>query len=150
MSDTKNTKYWCHRFWEKTPKKVKQLLQSEILFSINDIDWSMVRKIINKQESFVFFSLCSTHCMSREEFDNDKEIKEQNVKMDMIWKKLITNAIINGTESLLEDFSCDYIDLIEDGMTFVERQHKVEYGVIDILAEDKNGVKCVIELKFHL
>lgn len=67
--------------------------------------------------------------------------------MDLIWEKLITTEIINGTENLLEAFLCYHIETIEDGMTFIERQHKVDYGVIDILAEDKNGVKCVVELK---
>lgn len=146
LSNTKETKYWFHGFWKKTPEKTQQLLQSEILFSINNLDWSHVEDITSKEPS-VFFGLCSTYCMPREKWENNKDIKEQKEKMDMMWKKLITNAIINGTESLLEDFLCDFIDLIEYGMTFVERQHKVEYGVIDILAEDKNGVKCVIELK---
>ncbi|MFD3217796.1 endonuclease NucS domain-containing protein [Bacillus sp. BR_7a] len=146
LSNTKETKYWYHGFWEKTPMKIKQLLQSEILFSINNIDWSQVKYITSKEPS-VFFGLCSTYCMPEEEWENNKELTEQQEQMDMLWEKLITNEIINGTESLLEDFLCDYINLIEDGMIFVERQHKVDYGVIDILAEDKNGVKCIIELK---
>lgn len=147
LSNSEDTEYWLYRFWKQTPEKTKQLLQSEILLSINDLDWSLVKYITMRKEPIVFFGLCSTHCIPREEWENNKEIKELKEKMYMIWKKLITNAIINGTESLLEDFLCDYIDLIEDGMTFVERQHKVDYGVIDILAEDKNGVKCVVELK---
>ncbi|MGS4992610.1 endonuclease NucS domain-containing protein [Bacillus cereus] len=146
LSNTKETKYWFHGFWKNTPEKTKQLLQSEILFSINNIDWSQVKYITSKEPS-VFFGLCSTYCMPREEWENNKDFTEQQEQMDMIWEKLITNEIINGTESLLEDFLSDYINLIEDGMKFVEKQHKVEYGVIDILAEDKNGVKCVIELK---
>ncbi|MGH0480990.1 endonuclease NucS domain-containing protein [Bacillus cereus] len=147
LSNKKNTKYWCHGFWKKTPKEVTRLLQSEILFSINDIDWSMVKNIGNKNDPTVFFGLCSNHCMSREEFDNNKDIEEKKDQMEMIWLKLMTNEIINGTESLLEDFLCDYIEFIEEDMTFIERQHKVENGIIDILAEDKNGVKCIIELK---
>ncbi|PER02334.1 hypothetical protein COK25_08155 [Bacillus cereus] len=147
LSNTKDTKFWFHGFWEQTPEKTKQLLQNEILFSINDLNWSQVKYITTREEPMVFFCLCSTYCISREEWENNTDIKEQKEKMDMIWEKLITNEIINGTESLLEDFLCDFIDFIEDGMKFVERQHKVDYGVIDILAEDKHGVKCVIELK---
>ncbi|MDA1650955.1 endonuclease NucS domain-containing protein [Bacillus cereus group sp. TH160LC] len=146
FSNSKETKYWFYNFWKKTPEHTKQLLQSEILFSINDFDWWMVEGITSENPS-VFLGTCSTHCMSREECENNKDILEQQEKMNMIWEKLIADAIINGTESLLEDFLCDYIETIEDGMKLIERQHKVESGFIDILAEDINGVKCVIELK---
>lgn len=32
-------------------------------------------------------------------------------------------------------------------MNFIDRQYKVENGIIDIIAKDKNGTKCIIELK---
>ncbi|MFK4480918.1 endonuclease NucS domain-containing protein [Bacillus sp. RC206] len=32
-------------------------------------------------------------------------------------------------------------------MSFIERQYRVENGIIDIIAKDKNGTKCIIELK---
>ncbi|MGR6008164.1 hypothetical protein ACT7CZ_03430 [Bacillus cereus] len=44
LSNKDNTKYWCHNFWDKTPNLTKKLLQDEILYSIDDMDWSMVKK----------------------------------------------------------------------------------------------------------
>ncbi|TKI10399.1 DUF91 domain-containing protein, partial [Bacillus cereus] len=67
--------------------------------------------------------------------------------MDNIWEELITEEIMNGPESLLEDILCDHIFVIEEGMSFIERQYRVENGIIDIIAKDKNGTKCIIELK---
>ncbi|WP_240514794.1 endonuclease NucS domain-containing protein [Bacillus cereus] len=54
---------------------------------------------------------------------------------------------MNGPESLLEDILCDHIFIIEEGMCFIERQLRVENGIIDIISSDKNGTKCIIELK---
>lgn len=39
------------------------------------------------------------------------------------------------------------LSIIEDGMKLIDNQFKVFAGYIDILAEDKNGLKCIIELK---
>ncbi|MGR5983412.1 endonuclease NucS domain-containing protein [Bacillus cereus] len=43
----------------------------------------------------------------------------------------------------------DYIEIIEEDMEFIERQFKIENGVIDILAKDRNGTLCIIELKVN-
>lgn len=51
------------------------------------------------------------------------------------------------TEEMLEDYLCDNIELIEEGLVFFKRQHKISGGFIDILAKDKDGTLCIIELK---
>lgn len=143
----KNTSYWCHYFWEKTPLHTKKLLQNEILYSIPDINWPMVKNITT-DKSYVLFGVCSDSCMTREEYDNDVEFQKKKKLMDDIWEELITEEVLtNGPEVLLEELLCDHIEVIEEGMSFVERQYKVENGIIDIIAKDKNGTKCIIELK---
>lgn len=145
LSNKKDTQYWCHYFWDKTPLHTKQLLQDEILYSIDDIDWSMVNSITH-DKSYVLFGTCIS-CMTREEYDNNDIIQEKIELMDDIWEELITEEIMNGPESLLENILCDHIFVIEKGMHFIERQYRVENGIIDIIAKDKNGTKCIIELK---
>lgn len=147
LSKKDNTKYWCHNFWKQTPNHTKKLLQDEILYSIDDMDWSMVKSITNNDKSFVFFGICSDFCMTREEFKNNDVIQEKIKLMDDIWEELITDELMNGPESLLEDILCDHIFIIEEGMSFIERQYRVENGIIDIIAKDENGTKCIIELK---
>ncbi|MEH7754780.1 endonuclease NucS domain-containing protein [Bacillus toyonensis] len=146
LSTKEGTRYWCHSIWDKTPIRTRKLLQDEILCSINDMDWSMVRKITD-EKPLVFFGICSDSCMTREEYDNNDVIQEKIKLIDEIWEELITEEIMNGPESLLEDLLCDHIFTIEEDMHFIERQYRVENGIIDIIANDKNGTKCIIELK---
>lgn len=69
--------------------------------------------------------------------------------------KLIVDADRQGgskttahiTEEMLEDYLCENIELIEEGLIFFKRQHKISGGFIDILAKDKDGSLCIIELK---
>ncbi|WP_241139404.1 endonuclease NucS domain-containing protein [Bacillus mycoides] len=142
----KNTSYWFHYFWENTPQHTKKLLQNEILHSINAMNWSMVKNI-NTDKSYVLFGVCSYSFMTREEYENNDEIQKKKKLMNNIWEELITEEVLNGPEVLLEELLCDHIEVIEEGMSFVERQYKVENGIIDIIAKDKNGTKCIIELK---
>ncbi|WP_257151306.1 endonuclease NucS domain-containing protein [Bacillus pseudomycoides] len=142
----KDTRYFDHGFWDKTPHHTKRLLQNEILYSINDMDWSMVKHITN-EKPYVLFGICSDSCITPEEFKNNDVIQEQIRLMDDIWEELITEEIMNGPETLLEDILCDHIGTIEEGMTFIERQYRVGNGIIDIIAKDKNRTKCIIELK---
>ncbi|MCX9103002.1 endonuclease NucS [Bacillus anthracis] len=146
LSNKEDTRYWCHYIWKKTPLHIKKLLQDEILHSIDDMDWSMVRNITT-EKSLVFFGICSNFCMTREEYNNNDVIQEKIKLIDIIWEELIADEIMNGPESLLEDILCDHIEVIEEGMSFVERQYKVENGIIDIIAKDENGTNCIIELK---
>ncbi|MCU5058885.1 endonuclease NucS [Bacillus cereus] len=142
---SKDTSYWGHHIWEKTPLRTKKIMQNEIMYSINDMNWSMVKNITNNK-SYVLFGPCSS-CMTREEYDNNDVIQEKIKLVDDIWENLITEEIMNGPESLLEDILCDHIFTIEEGMSFIERQYRVDNGVIDIIAKDRNGTKCIIELK---
>lgn len=92
----------------------------------------------------------------------DKSLVDRNYEQYLIYQKAfekylvdeyLTKLNINSInkskllESDLEDYLIYHLDLIEDGMTFIDRQYSVENGKIDILAKDKNNTICIIELK---
>ncbi|MBJ8205468.1 DUF91 domain-containing protein [Bacillus cereus] len=147
LSDTENTQFWGESIWEKTPLRAKKRLQDEILFSMPDVDWSMIQYLTDSKESSIFHGICNKYCMKSEEYKNSNIIQEREKNIQMLWKKLIAYELLDGSEEFLEDYLCDYIEDIEEGMVFVSRQDRIDYGVIDILAKDKNNVRCVIELK---
>lgn len=47
----------------------------------------------------------------------------------------------------IEDHLVDNLDAIEPGLKFIARQYPTAIGRIDILAEDREGVRVVIEVK---
>ncbi|MDR4408203.1 DUF91 domain-containing protein [Bacillus anthracis] len=149
LSDDENMQFWGMMFWNKTPLRTKSLLQDEILYSFPDIDWSMVQYLTDSERPMIFHEYCANHCMTREEYNNHNKIQQREKEIHHMWKKLITSEILQGTEELLEDYLCEHIEVIEEGMKFLSRQDRIDYGVIDILAKDKNDTRCVIELKIN-
>jgi hypothetical protein len=60
------------------------------------------------------------------------------------------NELVETSISLerdIEDHLIHNLEAIEKGLKFVSRQFNTEVGRIDILAEDKNGSRVVIEVK---
>jgi Holliday junction resolvase-like predicted endonuclease len=53
------------------------------------------------------------------------------------------------TEHMLEEYLIKNMDIIEEGMQFISSQFAVDNGRLDILARDRNGTLCVIELKVN-
>ena len=51
------------------------------------------------------------------------------------------------TEKDIEKYLSENLNIIEEGLTLIKQQYKVENGYIDILARDKNNVICIIEIK---
>lgn len=51
------------------------------------------------------------------------------------------------SEKDLEDYLLKNINLIEEDLRVIDRQVDISGGTLDILAKDKNGVLCIIELK---
>ncbi|WP_207771399.1 endonuclease NucS domain-containing protein [Kushneria phyllosphaerae] len=47
----------------------------------------------------------------------------------------------------IEEHLINNLHILEPGLTLVARQYNTEVGRIDILAEDKNGTRVIIELK---
>ena len=53
------------------------------------------------------------------------------------------------TEKQLEDYIVNNIETIEDGMKVIGRQVEIDGGIIDILARDKKGNLCILEIKIN-
>jgi RecB family endonuclease NucS len=50
-------------------------------------------------------------------------------------------------EADIEQMLSKDVSVIEQGMTFIASQYRTKCGVIDVLTEDANGQKCIIEIK---
>jgi len=50
-------------------------------------------------------------------------------------------------EAQIEDFLWKNPNLIEEGLKVLDRQRRTEFGIIDLLCKDKNGIYVVIEIK---
>lgn len=61
--------------------------------------------------------------------------------------EFISTKSVDITEKDLEDFLIKNLDLIEEGMKLVDRQHYIKDGRIDIVAKDKENCFVLIELK---
>jgi len=53
------------------------------------------------------------------------------------------------SEEKLEEYLVNNLHKIEEGLVLVDRQFDIENGRLDILAKDKNGNYCIIELKIE-
>lgn len=80
--------------------------------------------------------------------NNNKKNLEQNL-LDYIEKaeNLEINKTLIISEKQLEDFIKKNLNKIEDGLSLISTQYPIKNAFIDILAEDKNKNKVIIELK---
>lgn len=58
-----------------------------------------------------------------------------------------TTNTVSITEDDLETYLVKHLDLIEEGLKYVDRQYTLREGRIDILAKDKNNDYVILELK---
>ncbi|ELK46807.1 endonuclease NucS domain-containing protein [Halobacillus sp. BAB-2008] len=139
-----NIKYWGWNTWKDLPDNLINKLQNKILAGVTDFSWKNVESLNNPSKRFVNFNIC-TNCMSNEEIDG----KFSDIINQLeIWEhELATKAILEGNEKVLESYIAHNIEIVETGMKLIDTQVKVKDGLIDVLAEDKNGTKCIMELK---
>lgn len=75
------------------------------------------------------------------------KIKRYNINL----KKITDNPTIKNnkfkTEQDLQNYLMHNIEKIEKGLKVVDTEYEIKDAVIDILAIDKNGKMCIIELK---
>ncbi len=146
MDQLKNTtKYWGRSVWDGLPNTVLKELQNQLLVSIPEFSWSNVVGL-DYDEPFVFFGVC-TSCLDKNEYNNSELFKEYNKKIDLLSHQFAAETIINGNEDIFEKYIADHVELIESGMSLIESQKKINGGIIDLLARDKDNKLCVIELK---
>lgn len=55
--------------------------------------------------------------------------------------------IVQGTEEHMSDMLMKRPELVEDGFTPVTREEQTQYGFVDVLGTDKEGVLTVVECK---
>ncbi|RST76182.1 DUF91 domain-containing protein [Siminovitchia acidinfaciens] len=146
----KDTKYWGYCVWDGLPFKTLKELQNKLISSVEEFNWSNVRGLTDREDPLVFFGICSTYCMTNEEeYDHSEAFCEYEKIIQNYEQKLAAQYLMDSSESALEHYIADHIEIIEEGLTLIERQKKVDggAGVIDILAKDLNNNICVIELK---
>ena len=127
--------------WEHTFDEVRDNI-AESLMLRTSLKWKNVRTL-KRQKPYVIFSSCPQHAKTiyKEMIDDfEKEI-------DFVFNLENSLYLINCKENYLELFLADNLELIEEGMELIETQFSIENGIIDILARDKSGVLCIIELK---
>ncbi|PLS19666.1 hypothetical protein CVD28_04415 [Bacillus sp. M6-12] len=61
--------------------------------------------------------------------------------------ELVTTSVVSITENDLEKYLIKHLDLIEEGLRYVDRQYSIKDGRIDVLAKDKEGNFVILELK---
>lgn len=61
--------------------------------------------------------------------------------------ELFTTNAVSITENDLETYLIKHLDLIEEGLKYMDRQYSLREGRIDILAKDKNNEYVILELK---
>jgi Holliday junction resolvase-like predicted endonuclease len=136
--------HWGWFAWDGLPDNLMKKLQNKILVGIPELSWKNVRRLGNHLDCFVDFNICS-NCISRDEYD--KRYSNIINQLELWEHELATEAILNGNEKLLESYIAHNIEIVESDMKVIDTQVKVNEGVIDILAEDKDGTSCIIELK---
>ncbi|MFE6168756.1 endonuclease NucS domain-containing protein [Viridibacillus arvi] len=139
-------KYWCKYVWNGFPKDALIQLQNRLLTSLKKLRWSNVNPL-NSEEPYVIYSICSKFCMTRDEFLQSEFCREYEECIDLTVKQFAAEWVFESDEEFLEHYLADHIELIEEGMILMERQKRVDGGIIDILAKDSNDKLCVIELK---
>ena len=77
-----------------------------------------------------------------------KRTKEEELESFLNAEKFMgSNTTTHITEEDLEDYLIENLDLIEEGLVYLDRQVEIPGARIDILAKDKNGTICILELK---
>jgi hypothetical protein len=67
--------------------------------------------------------------------ERDIDLKRKGLKTDRLCEADIEEMLIKN------------VGVIETGMKLIDSQYRTKDGVIDVLTEDANGKKCIIELK---
>jgi hypothetical protein len=140
----KGREHWGWEAWDGLPNDLMKNLQNKILVGIPELSWKNVHRIGDHSDCFVDFNVC-TDCISNDEYE--KSFSHIIHHLELWQHELATVAILKGNEKMLESYISHNIGIVETDMKLVDTQVKVKDGVIDILAKDKNGTACIIELK---
>lgn len=87
------------------------------------------------------FAKSETHNNMRRSLEETMEAEIQSLKHGE------NEGTATITERKLEDYVIKNLDKIEKGLQYIGRQILIEGAFIDILAKDKDGIVCILELK---
>lgn len=132
---------WLKPIWKSLPNKYLVLIQDRLLSEFPNLSWYNVMDITDHQ---FYFGLC-TSCIDRDAL-GDLFKKEINF-LKVLCEKFSAQYIMEANETVLQDYLFDHPELIEPGMVMTKRNMMIDNGEVDLLARDKNGTLCVIELK---
>ncbi|MED3648796.1 endonuclease NucS [Halalkalibacterium halodurans] len=137
--------HWGWTAWEGLPNNLMKEFQNKILVEVPELSWKNVKRLDDHNSNcFIDFNIC-TDCMTEDEY---KKTFTDIIKLLKLWElELATKAILEGNEKVLEGYIAHNIEIVETDMKLIDTQVKVKEGIIDILAKDKNGITCIIELK---
>ncbi|ARM76710.1 endonuclease NucS [Acidianus manzaensis] len=81
-----------------------------------------------------------------------KPKEELRIRLHNIY--YITSALVKDGEFKLEGDEIDFVNaviknpnLIENGLKIIQREYRTPYGIVDLLGEDSNGIKVIMEFK---
>jgi vacuolar-type H+-ATPase subunit I/STV1 len=109
-------------------KPEKQKMQDETLDLTNEIKRKNNEKELSQK--------------NKEQYKKELEIRNKKFQEEFL------NAPIKKIEERdVENFLIDHLELVEEGLSFIDHQVEVTNGVIDIIARDKTDTLCIIEVK---
>lgn len=144
--EAESREHWVWSAWSGLPNNLMKGLQNKILVGVPQLSWKNVQSLVNPSDCFVDFNIC-TDCIGSDEYE-EKYTKIVN-QLNLWELELATEVILKGNEKMLESYIAHNIEIVETDMKLIDTQVKVKDGVIDILAEDKNGTACILELKMR-
>ena len=117
--------------------------------SYNDSICLLALKILNKQFGVEFNSFFRMENLVYDNNHNDLErFREEKLELTLsVCKEIEMNPFSLINEHDVEEFLKNHLSLIEPDLKLIGTQYKIKDAFIDILAEDKNENKVIIELK---
>lgn len=118
-------------------------------------------KLKNKNEKYLYANLKElNHQFGIETIEDVKKIygfKQDNLDV-YLQKETSLMRIVEASdfettdisaikEEDLRDYLCEHLDLVEEGLTYIEKEHIIPDGRLDIFAKDRNGDLVIIEVK---
>lgn len=111
-----------------------------------------IKLLMHLQELNKFYQIVNLkNPMVMEYFEQEENLLVREIALERYLHaaKMNSNSFKDITEAQLRDFLFDRLELIEDGLSRIEKEYQLKEGRIDILAKDKNENIVIIELKIE-
>ena len=111
-----------------------------------------IKLLMHLQELNKFYQIANLkNPMVMEYFEQEENLLVREIALERYLHaaKMNSNSFKDITEAQLRDFLFDRLELIEDGLSRIEKEYQLKEGRVDILAKDKNENIVIIELKIE-